>query len=175
MQNYAFVDYFFTGEHYSILNLGSFEPGETVRMRMTLANGEAIFSDVLFYSLDTELLGKLYADISKGGWDITEHSDTYLKGTVTAEKDGILMTTIPSEPGWTITVDGVKTEPVLLLDSLIGIELKAGDHEVTMKFFPDYLKLAIIVELIGLSFIALVAVFEVKDGALIKKILRKTA
>ena len=44
-----------------------------------------------------------------------------------------------------------------------------------MKFFPDYLKLAIIVELIGLSFIALIAVFEVKDGALIKRILKKTA
>ena len=175
IQNYAFVDYFFTGDHYSILNLGSFEPGETIRLRMTLANKEAIFSDVLFYSIDTEKLGELYGEISKGGWNITEHSDTYLKGTVTAENDGILMTTIPSEPGWTIKVDGEEVEPVLLLDSLIGIELKAGEHEVTMKFFPDYLKLAIIVELIGLSFIALVAVFEVKDGALIKRILRKTA
>ena len=173
--NFAFVDYFFTGEYYSILNLGSFEPGETVRLRMTLANGEAIFSDVLFYSLNLEAFEEVYNEIAKGGWNITEHSDTYLKGTVTAENDGILMTTIPMEPGWTIKVDGEKVEPVTLLDSLIGVELTAGEHEVTMRFFPDYLTLAIIVELIGLSFIAIVALFEVKDGALIKKIIRKTA
>ncbi len=175
LKNYAFVDYFFTGEYYSILNLGSYEPGEKLRVRMTLANGEAIFSDVLFYSIDLEKLDKVYNQIAPGGWNITEHTDTYLRGNVTAANDGILMTTIPSEPGWTITVDGEEVEPVLLLDSLIGIDLKAGEHEITMKFFPDYLVLAIIVELIGLSFIALVAVFEVRDGAIIRKIIKKTA
>lgn len=175
IENYAFVDYFFTGEYYSILNLGSFEPGEKVKLRMTLANGEAIFSDVLFYSLNLEKFENVITEIAKGNWNITEHTDTYLKGNVTAEKDGILFTTVPYEPGWTIKVDGEEVEPVVLLDSLIGVELTAGDHEVTMKFFPDYLVLAIIVELIGLSFIALVAVFEVKDGALIKKIIKKTA
>ena len=176
VENYAFVDYFFKGENYSILNLGSFEKGDTVRLRMTLANGEAIFSDVLFYSLNSDKLAEVYDKISAGNWNLTEHSDTHLKGSVTApDGGGILMTTIPSEPGWTITVDGEKAEPVLLLDSLIGIELSGGEHEVEMKFFPDYLKLAIIVELIGLSFVAIVAVFEVRDGAIIKKILKKTA
>ena len=175
IENYAFVDYFFTGENYSILNLGSFEPGETIKLRMTLANGEALFSDVLFYSLDLEAFEEAYSEIAKGGWNITEHSDTYLKGTVTADEDCVLMTTVPMEPGWTIKVDGVETEPVKLLDSLIGVPLTPGEHEITMKFFPDYLVLAIIVELIGLSFIGIVAVFEVKDGALIKKILKKTA
>ena len=173
--NYAFVDYFFRGENYSILNLGSFEPGEEFKLRMTLANGEAIFSDVLFYSIDADALAEVYSKLSPGNWNITEHTDTHLKGAVTASKDGVLFTTIPQEPGWTVKVDGEKVETVTLLDSLIGIELKAGEHEIEMKFFPDYLKLAIIVELIGLSFIALIAVFEVKDGALIKRILKKTA
>lgn len=175
IQNYAFVDYFFTGEYYSILNLGSFEPGETVKLRMTLANGEALFSDVLFYRLDTEELAKAYAEISQGNWNITKHTDTHLKGDVTASEDGILFTTIPYEPGWTVKVDGEKVEPIVLIDSLIGIELKAGRHEIEMRFFPDYLILAIIVELIGLSFIAIVAVFEVRNGEIIKKIIKKTA
>ena len=175
IDNYAFVDYFFKSENYSILNLGSFEPGETIKLRMTLANGEAIFSDVLFYSLDLDAFEEAYNEIAKGGWNITEHSDTFLRGSVTAEKDGILMTTIPMEPGWTIKVDGVEVEPVKLIDSLIGIEIPAGEHEITMKFFPDCLVLGIIVELIGLSFIAIVAVFEYKDGKIIRKIIKKTA
>ena len=175
LNTYAFVDYFFKGENYSILNLGSFEPGEKIWLRMTLANGEAIFSDVLFYSLDSEALAEAYSEISAGGWNLTEHTDTHLKGSVNASKDGYLLTTIPQEPGWTVKVDGEEVETVTLLDSLIGIELKAGEHEIEMRFMPDYLILAVIVELIGLSFIGLVAVFEVRNGALLKKIIRKTA
>lgn len=172
--NYAFVDYFFTGEHYSILNLGSFQEGETVKVRMTLANGEAIFSDVLFYYLDMEAFEEIYAELADEQWNITEHTDTYLYGTVNAKEDGILFTTIPYEPGWTVKVDGKEVSTVTCLDSLIGIELTAGEHTVEMRFWPTYLTLAIIVELIGLSFIAIIAIFEVKDGALLKKIIAKT-
>lgn len=172
--NYAFVDYFFTGEHYSILDLGSYEEGETIKLRMTLANGEAIFSDVLIYYLDMDAYQEIYNELADEQWNITEHSDTHLFGTVDVKEDGILFTTIPQEPGWTIKVDGKKVDSVTVLDSLIGIELSAGEHTVEMTFWPQYLTLAIIVSLVGLSFIGIIAVFEVKDGALIKKILEKT-
>ncbi len=172
--NYAFVDYFFTGEHYSVLDLGSYEEGETIKLRMTLANGEAIFSDVLIYYLDTDAYQEVYNELADEQWNITEHSDTHLLGTVDVKEDGVLFTTIPQEPGWTIKVDGEEVDSVTLLNSLIGIELSAGEHTVEMTFWPQYLTLAIIVSLVGLSFIGIIAVFEVKDGALIKKILEKT-
>lgn len=172
--NYAFVDYFFTGEHYSILDLGTYEPGEKIKIRMTLANGEAIFSDVLFYQLDTEKMTEILNGLKAGEWKITEHNDTYLSGGVTAAKDGVLFTTIPYEPGWTVTVDGKETEPVKLINSLIGIPLSAGEHTVTMKFWPSYLTLAIIVSCVGLSLIGIVFIFEYRDGAIFKKILAKT-
>lgn len=172
--NYAFADYFFTGEYYSILNLGSFEEDQTVKLRMTLANGEAIFSDCLFYYLDMEVYEETINELAEEQWNITEHTSTYISGTVNASEDGVLFTTIPNEPGWKVTVDGKSVDTVTCLDSLIGIELTAGEHTVTMKFWPTYLTLAIIVELIGLSFIAIIAIFEVKDGVLFKKILTKT-
>ncbi len=172
--NYAFCDYFFTGEHYSILNLGSFDEGETVKMRMTLANGEAIFSDCLFYYLDLEAFEEAIAQISDEQWNITKHTQTYLEGTVNAKEDGILFTTIPQEPGWTVTVDGKEVKTVTCLDSLIGIDLTAGEHTITMKYWPNYLTLAIILSAIGLSFIGLIAVIEIKDGRLVKKLLAKS-
>ena len=138
------------------------------------ANGEAIFSDVLFYYLDMEEFEEIHAQISDEQWNITEHTDTYLYGTVDAKQDGILFTTIPYEPGWTVKVDGNEVETLTCLDSLIGIELSAGEHTVEMSFWPTYLTLAIIVELIGLSFIAIIAIIEVKDGAILKKIIAKT-
>lgn len=143
-------------------------------MRMTLANQEAIFSDVLFYQLDMNAFEEVITELKKGEWNIDTHTDTYLSGSVNAEKDGILFTTIPYEPGWTITVDGTEVEPVKLIDSLIGIELSAGEHTVTMKFRPSYLTISIILSLIGLSLIGIIFILEYKDGAVFKKILAKT-
>lgn len=174
INNYAFVDYFFTGEHYSILDLGTFEPGQKVKLRMTLANGEALFSDVLIYELDVDGMAAALDTLRDGEWVIDEHTDTYLSGQVTAGEDEILFTTIPYEPGWSITVDGEKVEPVKLVGSLIGINVPAGTHTVTMRFWPDYLTLAIIVSLVGLSLIAIVFVLEYKNGKIFRMILAKT-
>ena len=174
IDNYAFVDYFFTGDYYSILDLGTYEPGEQLKLRMTLANGEAIFSDVLIYQLNMEEFSKAIDTLRQGEWQIEEHTDTYLSGTVTAKADQVLFTTIPYEPGWTITVDGVETEPVKVLDSLIAIPVSEGEHTVTMKFWPDYLTLGIIVSAVGVSLIVIVFIIEYKNGAIFKKILAKT-
>ena len=174
IDNYAFVDYFFTGDYYSILDLGTYEPGEQLKLRMTLANGEAIFSDVLIYQLNMEEFSKAIDTLRQGEWQIEEHTDTYLSGTVTAKADQVLFTTIPYEPGWTITVDGVETEPVKVLDSLIAIPVSEGEHIVTMKFWPDYLTLGIIVSAVGVSLIVIVFIIEYKNGAIFKKILAKT-
>ncbi len=172
--NYAFVDYFFTGEYYSILDLGTYEPGERLKLRMTLANGEAIFSDVLFYQLDVDAMESAIDQLSQGEWQITEHTDTYLSGTVTAGEDQVLFTTIPYEPGWNVTVDGEPANVVKVLDSLIAIEVPVGEHTVTMSFWPDYLTLAIVVSIVGVSLVAVVFVIEYKNGAILKRILSKT-
>ena len=73
-----------------------------------------------------------------------------------------------------VTVDGEKVEPVKLVGSLIGINVPAGTHTVTMRFWPDYLTLAIIVSLVGLSLIAIVFVLEYKNGKIFRRILAKT-
>lgn len=172
--NYAFADYFFTSEYYSILDLGTYEPGEKLHVRMTLANSEALFSDVLFYHLDTAALSEAVNSIREGGWNITEHTDTWLSGSVTAKEDGVLFTTIPYEPGWTIKVDGEEVEPVKLIDSLIGIELSAGEHTVTMKYLPDYLVLALAISAFGWSLVLIIFVVEFKNGRILKAILKKT-
>ena len=176
--NYAFAGYFFTGDNYSILGLGSHEASEEnpeeLHLRMTLANKEAIFSEALFVQIDTEKLAEYTQKIAENQWNITKHSQTVLEGTINAGDGGLMLTTIPYEPGWQITVDGEKVEPVKLLDSLIGLELEAGEHEIKMHFWPSYLTLAIIITAVGASFVAIIFILEYKNGKILNKILNKT-
>ena len=94
---------------------------------------------------------------------VTEFKEDHLKGTINAAKDGIMFTTISWEPGWTIYVDGVKTEPVKVCDALIGVPLTAGDHDIEMRFVPEGLVTGIIFTAAGLVALFLIIMLEKMD------------
>lgn len=173
--NFTYVGSFFEGDDYSITELGTFHTGDSIRVRVTILpeTKEAYWSDELFYFFNYEAFEEAISTLKNRTWDITKHSDTYLEGKVTAEKNQVLFTTIPYENGWTIKVDGVKVEPQKSLDCMITIPLTEGEHTVTMKYWPNYLTQAIIFTICGLLALAIVFIFEYKDGKIVKKIISK--
>ena len=159
VKNYPFLTYYYEGENYCIATIGEPEPGVKFSIRMTLAKDEAYIKDKFVVQLDTDLFEEKINELQNGGWNIEEHSATHIKGDVTIGEGQLFFTTIPYEPGWNITVDGKKVEPVKALDSLIAIEMEPGTHTVEMTFFPGYFTAGIIVTLIGLAFTVIIAVF----------------
>lgn len=77
--------------------------------------------------IDT-LAGSQLTDVSAEGNRIT--------GSITADRDGTLLLTIPYDEGWKITVDGVETEFYAVGGTLIGLDLTEGAHDISMKYTP---------------------------------------
>lgn len=71
-----------------------------------------------------------------------------LTGQISAEKDGILFLTVPYEDGWKITVDGVEVTPMKIAGTMIGLELTAGDHEISMKYTPAGFKTGLVLSIL---------------------------
>lgn len=160
--NNEFLDYYFEGGNKVIQTLGRFEEGEEISLITTITEekNEVLFADEYFYYLDEEAFQKSIAELQEHPLVVEEFSEDYLKGTVTADEDGILFTTISWEPGWTIKVDGVKTEPVELVDALIGIPVTEGTHTIEMSFFPEGMALGIIISLAGIIIVVTVTVIS---------------
>ena len=53
---------------------------------------------------------------------------------------GKLVFSIPCEDGWTLFVDGKETDKELFLNSLIGVTLEAGSHEIELRYETPGLK-----------------------------------
>ncbi|MCD8011810.1 MAG: YfhO family protein [Lachnospiraceae bacterium] len=68
--------------------------------------------------------------------NLTVDSDT-VSGTVDVKEEGTLLLTIPYDEGWTIYVDGQKTEFSCVGDALIGVHLEEGSHTVKMVYTPS--------------------------------------
>lgn len=160
--NKEFLDYYFEGGNKVIQTLGRFSEGEEISLITTITEekNEVLFADEYFYYLDEEAFQKSINELKENPLVIEEFSEDHLKGTVTADKDGILFTTISWEPGWTIKVDGEKVEPVELVDALIGIPVSKGTHTVEMSFFPKGMAAGIIISLAGIIIVVTAAVLE---------------
>ncbi|MBO5247974.1 MAG: YfhO family protein, partial [Clostridia bacterium] len=94
-------------------------------------------------------------------WDVTDFSDTHLKGEITANNDGLFCTVIPYTDGWKLYVDGVETEKVPVLDgAYIGANLTAGTHTVELRYEAEWFWEGIIVSVVCLVvFVILILLF----------------
>ena len=88
-------------------------------------------------------------------------SQTDIRFTVNAKSNDILFTTIPAEKGWTVYVDGVKTDyDTALNDALMTVKLSEGEHVVEFKFFAAGLGTGLILMVIGIEvFVGMILIY----------------
>ncbi len=154
---------YFENHNYSIVRIGSFEPGTEIEVRLTVRLNSTepdkeeytIIKDFQFYEFHKDLFDEDIALLKQNQWDITKYNDRYMEGTITAQEGQIMLTTVPSEPGWTVKVDGKKVDTVEILKAFIGIELEPGTHTVTMKYTPPGFSIGMITLVLGIAIIIL--------------------
>ena len=64
------------------------------------------------------------------------------------------MLAIPDQQGWSIYVDGKKTETFNADYGFLGIELEAGQHEIEARYEIPYLKEGMVISLVGIVLLA---------------------
>ena len=185
----GFGQYFET-HNYSILSLGHFTPGTQVSLRMTVLDKDnaTIVKEPFFYYFDRELFQKDIDKLKANQLQVTKFRDDHIEGTVTAEAEQILFTSIPYEPGWTIKVDGhkvcttgasdkertgtfdengkeiYKTEVHQALKAMIFVPLAAGTHTISMTYTPPGFVLGVFMMLIGIAMCVLFYRYDKKNN-----------
>lgn len=96
-----------------------------------------------FGKFDEEAYAEAYEKLSKNVYDIEVEEADYIKGSIQADKDGIMMTSIQAVDGFTVYVDGKETEYEVIGGAMIGVWLKAGMHTVEFRYQTPYRALGI--------------------------------
>ncbi|MBQ9543662.1 MAG: YfhO family protein [Clostridia bacterium] len=132
--------------------LGDFEKGQTLTLRAQIdsvyING---YCNIQLAVFDRDLFLDGYELLNRSTLHMTKFEDTRIEGSVTAESDGVLYTSIPYEKGWTVTVDGEKAETFAIGGAFVGVKgIKAGTHEVTFDYVPTGFVSGVILSAIGI-------------------------
>ncbi len=156
---------YFGNETMRIVELGSYSEGTTLFVTLTLTEDNLYIlnnATRYFYYLDKDLYRETMTALGDSPFNITEHSDTLLKGDINVQEgDDLLFTTIPYDEGWKVTVDGKKAELVKTADALIAVRITAGQHDVEFRYLPNNFVIGITLSVIGV--IAFGAVWVIYD------------
>ena len=102
------------------------------------------------------------AGLSRGTVLSEEVGNNFFAADVKVERDSMLMLKATYHPNWRATVNGVETDPVMLMPSVVGIQLPPGGHKVRMEYRPRRLRVVLLG--LGLLMLPMIAISE-KWGA----------
>lgn len=114
--------------------LGRFRKGETHTVRIEGECDE--FNGVWLYEFREGAYRNILEQLKRNQLLITEFSSRRAAGTITADGEQILFTTIPYDRGYTVLVDGQAVDYGKALDTFLCIELPAGQHSVEITYTP---------------------------------------
>lgn len=160
----------------SLFDIGKVSAGETINVSFELTNiGEFEKTyrkdgTVKLYAAayDDSVFQEAFDKLSKSPYEITSFDDTRIEGTITAQNDGVMFTSIPYIPGWKVTVDGTEAENVSIgNDGVIGVDVSQGTHTIVFSYSPAGLKIGCCVSLASLVLAVVYCLYcKKKEGSI---------
>lgn len=102
-------------------------------------------------TFDENAYNDIYSELNKNMLDVTELEDGYVKAELDMPEGKTLFTSIPYDEGWTVKVDGKKTDYYKSIGSFIGVDIEAGEHEIEFMYVPSGLRLGIVCSIVSLA------------------------
>ena len=162
--NYGYTEKSFNNvDRGYLLELGYLEAGDTVTLH-SKTEGQSVSADV--YRFDYNALRELQDVLQDESLELTSWKDTKLSGTITTEQGGVMMTSIPYDPGWKIFVDGVETDITEVKDTFLGVELTPGTHTIELRFMPQGLVLGGLITALSLAMLLVIWLLTRRFGLL---------
>ncbi|MBQ9606421.1 MAG: YfhO family protein, partial [Lachnospiraceae bacterium] len=146
------LGWYFTENHWNVLNAGTFSKGEDVEIRMQILKDELTISEACFYYEDSDALetwsGRAGNQNDRIG-AVSEIASSHLKFDTDTENGEMVVISIPYDTAWKVYCDGKRIESVPAVEMLMGLKLPRGHHEIEMKYIPHGTIPGFIVSLAG--------------------------
>lgn len=148
VNDFPMEDYF-SDYRWSVRRLGSFKTGDKVKVSLEATGEELRIYDAYFYMEDIDRLKSWYDNASSDKITLSKNDNAHYTGSINCKEDCILVFSLPYEKGMKITIDGDRAETFKIFDSLIAVRIGSGNHEIKLDYFPDGMKIGLILSVLA--------------------------
>lgn len=136
-----------------IIDGGTVTAGTEVTLRVT----SDISCSGNFYvaTMNSDVYSEGMTRLSASQLNVTDFSNTRIRGTVNASTGGTMMTSIPYDEGWTVKVDGNKVETLAVSEGFLAFDIGSGTHEVTLTYTPAGFGIGVTLSFLSLAVLAM--------------------
>lgn len=143
-----------------IISAGSFKKGEKLGLVASVPANTVGNVHIYVYRINEDVFEKGYNQLLKGTYKIDAFETNKISGSVSAEEDGVMYTSIPYEKGWKAYVDGVETEISPICNAMVAVNVGKGNHTVTFKYVPDGFMTGLVIAVLCIAIFAAIIVLE---------------
>lgn len=134
--------------------LGNFAAGENVKLVIKHKTDKKKKHKLYVAQLDTEAFEDAIGKLSAGSSSTLNIEGNVISGTYSTEKDATIFLSIPYEKNWKCRVDGEQVELKKLANTFIGIDVKAGTHDINIVYSTPGLRTGIVLSVLGVLIFA---------------------
>ncbi len=151
----------------AITAMGYFNKGDDIAVSAALKTNASGSAKVYLVALNQPVFEQAYQMLLDNSMTPTYFNNgAKLEGKIDAQRDGLFLTSVPYEKGWTVYVDGKKTDITPVGDALVAFPITKGSHSITLKYKPNGfvpgLCLSIVCALVFAAFCVFTYVFKKK-------------
>ena len=151
--------YFYGERHNFALNLSHTEEAInqiTVWFRNV---GTYTFDSIEIIAQPMDYFAGMVAELNEYTLENVMMSNNRIDGTIDVSEDRILVFSIPFSSGWRAYINGERTELTRANTMFMAIEVPAGSHEITLRYFTPFLAEGIIATISGFGLFGGVIVY----------------
>lgn len=120
-----------------IREVGSYEPGYEIKVRIYLKQDEIEIDNAYFYYESNNVIKRWHDDAMRTTCNINKVSSSHLIADVNVgDETSALVFTVPYEKDWIVKVDGKKVDTYKVMDALLSIKTEEGNHTIEMRYIP---------------------------------------
>lgn len=103
-------------------------------------------NELTVYTINEDKLNKAYKILNSNSIEYTQYKDNLIEGEINVSDNQVIFTSIPYDTSWYIEIDGEETNPIMLYNSLLGIEASLGKHKIKIEYKNNF-KIPIIISI----------------------------
>ena len=155
---------YFTTYGWSIREVGYFNSGEKVRIKIYLNQNTIEIESSEFYYENNQEISNWYNERKNNDFELNEITSSHLIGKCkTDDSVDRLVFTIPCEDDWKIYIDGNEVKKEEVLNCLMSVKITPGEHHIEMKYVPKGIIIGVPVSIISIILTIIIMITSYKN------------